>query len=113
MLYGTLFVWVVYKGFSFFVGSCRIYFNTVIAGLVIGQIYEMLRHPLPGALNIIMKKRTIATMTRGKNVTFYYSRLLAYYIFDDYWTSSVLVKNLPKYFGGFDTPISSPKYSLD
>ena len=46
-------------------GSCLIYSNTVIAGLIIGQMYEMLRHPVPEGLNIIMKKRTIATMTRG------------------------------------------------
>ena len=29
------------------------------------QMYEMLRQPVPGALNIITRKRTIATMTRG------------------------------------------------
>ena len=56
---------VVHKGFSFFMGLCLIYSNTVIAGLIIGQMYEMLRHPEPGALNIMMKKRTIATMARG------------------------------------------------
>ena len=69
-----------------------VYFNTVVDGLIIRQMYEMLRHPLPGALNIIMKKRTIATMTRGKNVTFYYNTCLLTYIFDDYWTCCVLVK---------------------
>ena len=54
------------KASSFFMGSCLIYSNTVVAGLIVGQMYEMLRHPVPGVLNISMKKRTIATMTRGR-----------------------------------------------
>ena len=56
---------LVHKSLSFFMGSCLIYSNAVVAGLIVGLMYEMLRHPVPGALNIIMKKRTIATMTRG------------------------------------------------
>ena len=41
--------------------------------------------------------------------------VLAYHIFDDYWTCSVLVKIYKNIlgFGGFDLPISPPKYSLD
>ena len=46
-------------------GSCLIFSNTVIAGLILRQMYEMLRHPVPEARNIIIRKRTIATMTRG------------------------------------------------
>ena len=49
-------------------GSCFIYYNTVIAGLIIRQMYEMLRHPVLGALHIIMKKRTIATMTTAETM---------------------------------------------
>ena len=68
-------------------GSCLIHSNTVIARLITGQMHEMLQHPMPGALNIIMKKLAIATMTRGtKRYILYYSSPLAYYIFDDYWT---------------------------
>ena len=68
--------------------SCLIYSvsNTVIAGLIIEQMYEMLQHPVPGALNIIIKKRTIATMTRETKCYI----LLAYYIFDDWWTCKCL-----------------------
>ena len=40
-------------------GSCLIYSNAVIAGLIVGKICEMPRHPAHGALNIIVKKRTI------------------------------------------------------
>ena len=45
--------------------SCLIYSNAVVVALIIRQMYEMLQHPVPGALNIILRKRTIATMTRG------------------------------------------------
>ena len=45
-------------------GLCLIYSNPVMAGLIIQQMNEMLQHPAPGTLNIIIK-RTIATMTRG------------------------------------------------
>ena len=49
-----------------FMGSCLMYSNTVIAGLIMRQMYEMLRHAVPGALNtFVTKKRIIATMTRG------------------------------------------------
>ena len=46
-------------------GSCLIHSNTVVAGFIVRQMYKMLRHPVPGARNIIMKKRTNATITRG------------------------------------------------
>ena len=36
-----------------------------MAGLIIRQMYEMLRHLVPEALNIITRTHTIATMTRG------------------------------------------------
>ena len=65
MCYCNLFVRVAHKRFSLFMGSCLIYFNWVIAGLIIQHMYEMLQHPVHGALSIIMKKRAIATMTRG------------------------------------------------
>ena len=68
-------------------GTCLISSNTVIAGLITRQMYEMLRHPVPGALNIIMRKRTIATMTQDKMLHF--TTVLAHYIFDDCWTCSV------------------------
>ena len=91
-------------------GSCLIYSNTVIAGLIIRQMYEMLRHPVPGALSIIMKKRTIATMTRGTKC--YILLLLGYYIFDDYCTCSVTVKIYKNILGGL-IPHISPKYGRD
>ena len=63
----------LHKGFRFLMGSCLIYSNTVVAGLIIRQMCEMLRHPVPGARKVIIRKRAIATMTQGQNVTFYYS----------------------------------------
>ena len=52
-----------------------IYSNTAIVGLIIRQTYEMLRHPVSVALNIITKKRTIATMTRGTQCSILLQRL--------------------------------------
>ena len=60
--------------------SGTIFSNTIIAGLIIRQMYEMLWHPVPGALNIIIRKRTIATMTRETNcyIVLPYSSQIAY-----------------------------------
>ena len=94
-------------------GSCLIYSNTVIAGLIIRQMHKMLRNPVAGALYTIVKKRTIATVTRGTKC----------YILLQYLHTTILIitglilwclrLNLQKYFGGFDPPISPPKYGLD
>ena len=47
-------------------GSCLIYFNTVIAGLIMRQMYEMLRHPVLGALTFMIYQEThIPTVTCG------------------------------------------------
>ena len=40
------------------------YFNTVIAGLITRQMYEMLRHPVLGALTFMIQQETLtATIT--------------------------------------------------
>ena len=56
-------------------------------------MHEMLRHPAPRALNIIIKKRAIAAMARVTPML--HSTAVGvreYYIFVDYLTCSVLVK---------------------
>ena len=106
MLYRNLFVWVVHKGFSFFMGLCRIYSNTTIARWIIRQMYEMLRHehPVPGALSIIIRKRIVAMMTRGTNVTLYCSTCKSCIPVLHFWTCSVFVKIYKKYFWGLIPP---------
>ena len=77
-----------------------VHFNTVRAELITRKMYEMLRHPVRGALNIIMKRRTIATMTRGTKC----NTLLQYL-----HTTFLMISLLGKYLGG----LIAPKYSLD
>ena len=92
--------------------SCLIYSNAVIAGLIIRrQMYEMLRHPVLGARNIIIWKRTIATMTRGTKC-YIVLQYFAYNIFDDYWTCRVLVKIYKNILGGLML-LHPPKCGLD
>ena len=68
-------------------------------------MFEMFRDPVPGGLNIITKKRTIATMTQGTKML-HSTTVLAglYYTFDDYWTCSVLVKIYKNILGGLIPP---------
>ena len=68
----------------FFMGSCLKHSNTVVAGLIVGRMYEMLQHLVPEVLIIIMKKRTIAMMTRGTKCYILLQFLHTIYIFDDY-----------------------------
>ena len=54
-------------------GSCFIYLNTVIAGLIMRQMYEMLLHPVLRALTfMIIKKRIPQQRFGGQNVLSYY-----------------------------------------
>ena len=41
-----------------FHGIVSIYFNTVVAGLIMRQMYEMLRHPVLGALTFMIYQET-------------------------------------------------------
>ena len=54
-------------------------------------MYEMLRHSVPGALNIIIKE-TRYCKDNSRDKVLHSTTVLANYIFDDYCTCGVLVK---------------------
>ena len=86
MFYRNLFVRAEHKGFSFFMGSCLVYTSIRLGNswITYGENYEMLRHPVLGALTFMVYQEThtgTATMTCGSIC--YVLLLSAMLCFDD------------------------------
>ena len=104
MLYRNLFESVVHKGFSFFMGSCSVcilqYGNSWINRTA---NVRNVAAPCAWSAKHYHKKTHYCnddSITRWTKYYCHSTTVLVYYIFDDYWTCSVLVKIYKNILGG-------------
>ena len=54
-------------------GLRLIYFNTITAGLITLFMYEMLRHPMPGALKLLLYEETLCCIDDSRDKMLYFT----------------------------------------